>query len=170
MIELTVSHAIANRLKADVGIETLTFAGDLDRMSRQAQRLANRTLNHLNSMVWRILFCVFNMRSSCFEFCEFRAYTLGPFGHDFLTAFRRLTSGRRAFIHGQVANLRAYGFILMVRLRKGGAVPEEEAMLSLLKEIIKSGEITVSFKQVTAKGGLAIVLAFFLVVILVLKL
>jgi hypothetical protein len=42
-------------------------------------------------------------------------------------------------------------------------------MLSLLKEIIKSGEITVSFKQVTAKGGLAIVLAFLLILIVLLK-
>lgn len=48
-------------------------------------------------------------------------------------------------------------------------MPEEEAMLNLLKEIIKSGEISVSYKQVSAKGGLAITLTFILIMVLLIK-
>ncbi len=46
---------------------------------------------------------------------------------------------------------------------------KEEAMLNLLKEIIRSGEITISFKQISAKGGLAVVLTFIIIIIVLLK-
>jgi hypothetical protein len=67
-------------------------------------------------------------------------------------------------------DLRDHGFIFKSQTpHRGGALPEEEAMLNLLKEIIKSGEISVSYKQVSAKGGLAITLTFILIMVVLFK-
>lgn len=42
-------------------------------------------------------------------------------------------------------------------------------MLNLLKEVIKSGEMTVKWNGVTAKGGLPILLVFIILLIVLLR-
>ena len=42
-------------------------------------------------------------------------------------------------------------------------------MLSLIKKIVESGEIKVTFKEVSARGGFAILLVFLIAVIVLLR-